>query len=435
MVGTAPSTSNGADSQSTERALLGASALSALGSGLTVPFVLVYLAEVVELGITRATLVLAIPGLAVVAAVILTGPTIDAVGARSFGAAVSAVAASGALLLAIAGPSMAGVAIAGALAVELGMGAFAPAFQAQIGASIPAERHARFFSVQAGMANACLGLGGVGSSIVIASRGLEWMHWLFLIDAASFLGLGFFVARIPGPTPRSAVATKSKVAEIASKPTPQGSARLLLVARRYLWDLAAPVSDKRFLRALSLTFLLTAIGLAQFDFAYPAYLATQFTALIGLGYATNAVAGALFQLGAAKFLSGRSHLRVSTLAAVVWALSWICLMLTRSGGMAAAGAVLAFAMLFGLAEALVIAVVPAFVLSAADPDRLGAYMSWNSIVFQSGRVVAPLLVAPVTAFNAHLLPVAFAAFSLMLIPATRLARPVVIRDMKPRGAE
>jgi MFS family permease len=400
----------------TERALILASALSSLGTGLTIPFLLVYLSDVIGLGLARTTLILAIPGMAALALIALTGPVIDAVGSRSYAFCAASLSLVGSLLLAASTASTAPLAIVGAVAVPVGVGAFAPAFQAQIGLALPADRHAWFFSLQGGIANALLGVGGLAASTIVSLGGLKEIRWLFVADAASFGLLAMFAARHFIRRDRS-----RSTRDLQGEPDPGTPGRRIIGGVvNYLASLTTPLRDARFARALTMTFAVTIVGLAQFEFAFPAYAAQNAAALIGVGFAVNAVVGAIFQLVVAKHLVGVDLPLVITAAAVTWAGSWACLgLLGAPTYWARLSGLLLFAVLFGVAEALVIASVPAIVLNAADSERLGSYMAFNSIVFQSGRMAAPLLLASVTLVGREIIPIAFAALSLALIPVVR----------------
>ena len=414
-------TAGSARSRGTERALILASALSSLGTGLTIPFVLVYLSEVIGLGLTRTTAILAVPGLVSLALIALTGPVIDEIGSRRYGLGATLISVLGSLMLSASTKGTAALAVAGAILVPLGIGAFAPAFQAQVGLALQPDRHARFFSLQAGMANAMLGMGGLLASALVGLQGLQEIRWLFVADAVSFALLGMLTAR---HFMTNAPSYTAPAADDAHGPRAQVRHR----ASTYLASLATPFRDRRFRTALTLTFSLTLVGLAQFEFAFPAYAATNAAALIGIGFAVNAVVGAVFQLAVARYLVEARLARVVTGAALTWALSWAAIaLLDVSSTWVRVSAVIVFAVLFGVAEALVIAAVPAVVLSAADPARLGTYMSFNSIVFQSGRMAAPILLTLIAFAGRQWIPAAFLALSLALVPVIRRGFGVLAR--------
>jgi MFS family permease len=154
--------------------LLGGVALSALGSGLTLPFLLVYLDHVRGMDVAVAALAVSTIALAGLAGNPLGGWLADRLGARDAVAAGLVLAAAGAFGLALVRePWHAFVAAAVA-----GMGAAIvwPAQDALLAALVPAQQRSGGFALHHALLNLGFGVGGVVAALVVdeaAPRTLE----------------------------------------------------------------------------------------------------------------------------------------------------------------------------------------------------------------------------------------------------------------------
>ncbi|MBO9624972.1 MAG: MFS transporter [Microbacterium sp.] len=376
-----------------ERILFGGSALSAFGTGLTLPYLLIYLVESIDLTLPAAGVVLAIPGGVSLVGVALIGPAIDRVGPLRFAATSSLLSVIGCGALLSAGPSTVWLAISGVVLLECGMSLAAPALQSAVGLMVGAERRARFFSAQSGWSNALFAVGTAASSVTVGLLGAGAIRMLFGANLLTFFcvtAVLFLLAQSHGSRSHAADA----------------------VARSYLTQLKSPVRDPRFARLVALTFCVSLILMNQGEFGFPAFTAgTSLQPWVGAAFTAGSIAATLTQVCAARWLSPRLHRSLVIAAGLCVAISWLSLSLAPYAG---TGYVFVFAVLQSVGEAIIIAILPAFVLAAAAPSMVGTYMALNSLAFQGGRMLAPLVVSILSATGTVPIPLGIAACALLV---------------------
>ena len=166
------------------RILLG-NGLSAVGSGLTMPLLIVYLGEIRGLGLTIGGLVVAY--MAVVSLVVfpLVGWASDRQGPKPVLMAGLVVEAVGvALLGAVA--SVPSAFLVGTI-VALGSAMAWPAQSALLGRVTTQENRQRVFGIQFMLLNLGLGVGGIVSALVVSETDPQTFVWLYLADATAYL--------------------------------------------------------------------------------------------------------------------------------------------------------------------------------------------------------------------------------------------------------
>ncbi|MDP9342473.1 MAG: MFS transporter [Actinomycetota bacterium] len=348
--------------------VLGGDALSAVGSGLTLPFLFVYLTRVrgIELGIAG----LAVSTVAVAAIVgnPLSGWLSDRVGARETLMLGLVVAAVGCVLIAmVREPWQAFV----ATGVEgFGAAIIWPSQDALLAGLVGPGRRSEVFSVRFATLNAGFGVGAlVAAGIVDVSRPGTFV-FIYLVDAASFLAFVPVLLTIRVPKQRSEDATAER-----------GGYRQIL-------------RDRVFLRLWVLTALLVAVGYGQYHSGFPGY-ATRPGGItvraLGVAFAANTFAVVLAQLFVLRALSGRRRTRAIALVALAWACAWG---ITLIGGALGRGtdAVVAFAaamVVFAVGETMLSPALSPMVNDLA-PDRLrGHYNGLSTLAWTTGFMIGP----------------------------------------------
>ncbi|MGW5636146.1 MFS transporter [Streptomyces sp. NPDC003832] len=184
-----------------ERALVSGIAVDAVGSGMYVPFSLVFFAHVTGLPLPLIGLVLTVTGLVGIAAVPLVGIVVD-----RFGARVTQIS-----LYVVRGVSFACFPLADtlplfvvvALLTSVGTRAFRPAQDARLAELAEGTDRDRLQALSRSLSNAGLGAGTLIASVVIATAGDFGYTVTAWVNGASFLAAGFLASRTPAAPPRA----------------------------------------------------------------------------------------------------------------------------------------------------------------------------------------------------------------------------------------
>ena len=353
-------------------AVLGGDALSAAGSGMTLPFLLVYLHTSRGLPVTAAALAVAAVALASLIGNPLGGSLADRFGARNALISGLLIAAAGAVLL---------------LAVRQPWHAFAAAATAGLGASIAwpaqdtllatlagAQHRSSVFSLRHATLNAGLGSGALIAAAIIGTHTPHAFTILYLADAATYLAFIPILLTLRTPPPHRAARTV--------KDPPPG------------W--AAILRDRVFVRAWLLCALVVTVSYGQLNSAFPAY-ATGPGGLspgsLSLAYAANALTVAAAQLLVLRLLQGRRRTTAITLACGTWAVAWtLTLAAGNLGHHASAQITFAAALaVFALAETMLSPTFAAIVNDIA-PERLrGRYNGLSTLAWTTGFLIGPAI--------------------------------------------
>ena len=346
-------------------------AIDALGVGLVLPFLVIYLHEVRDISLPTVGVLAALPA---VVALLLVGPIgimIDQLGPRRVQLGAVACSALGALTLAAAQ----GVAAAALAMVLTGVGhaAFWPANQSLVAAVLPSEQRARFFGVSFTLLNAGIGIGGIIGALYVSVDDPSTFTTVYLLDAVSFLGPLLVLAgplrHVGGP-----VAVPEHLPD-------GGSYREV-------------VGDPVFRRLLVVVFFSAFVGYGQLEAGWTAYsrvVAEVSTRTIGVAFAVNTGVIVLLQLVVLRAIDGRRRTRVLGLLAGIWAVAWLVMGLagTVPGTTAAAVLVVASIGIFALGETLLSPIAPAITNDLAPEHLRGRYNATGSLAFQVAAVAAP----------------------------------------------
>ena len=342
-----------------------------LGTGLVLPFHVVYLHEVRGFALGDVGLLLGLPPLVGFLVVGPGGSAIDRLGARRILLASLVLLIVGNVVLAFA----ATLAVAGLALVLSGVafGVSWPASQSFIAAVVPQSLRQRYFGVNFTLLNLGIGLGGLlGGVLVDVDRPVTFQA-IYLADAASYLPPLFLLL-----VPLRRVAGRP-----VHDPDEHPAATYLEVLRRpAVWPL------------MLLGFLASFVGYSQLNVGMPAYaraVGEISTRGLGIAFAANTAVIVLLQLVVLRRIEGLRRTRVIAVMGVLWAVAW--LLLGGSGLVAGtAGAtmfVAACASVFALGETLMQPTVPALVNDLAPDHLRGRYNALSSAAFQLAAIIAP----------------------------------------------
>lgn len=357
------------------RRVLVGNAVSAFGGGFTMPFLVLYLAEVRGLGTLAAGLLvawLAVVGFACTAPV---GTLVDRIGPRPVlmgSLAIQALAL--ALVTFITSVAMALV-VLGLLAV--GRAAhYGPQSTLYARVSEPRQRQ-RVFGLQFMLLNLGLGAGGVVAALIVDASQPASFTLLYGIDALTCLAYVAILASLRGVgvgrVPVTEAQSKAGYREVFGD-------RTLVVL------------------AIAATALLT-FGYGQLEVGVPTYLTIVGglpPSTVAVFYAANTGIIVIAQLLVIRRINGRSRTRLAASVGVLWAVAWAIIGVSI-GFPPTVAIVLACigALVFGLGETIWSPVAPALVNDLAPEHLRGRYnavISWSWTISGSlGPALAALM--------------------------------------------
>ncbi|MCX5398039.1 MFS transporter [Streptomyces sp. NBC_00102] len=361
------------------------SALSAFGTGFTVPYLYVYVAQVRGLGAGTAGVVLAVFAMAALVVLPFTGRVIDRRGPLPVLMGASVVASAGVASLGFAG----GVTTAVLSAAVLGAGAavMQPALATLLVRSSTATTRTRAFAMQFFLQNLGMGIGGlVGGQIVDTDRPGSFTL-LFVVEAVMFLVLGAVVSTVR--LPHAPVVPRS--ADGAGTATDgRGGLRAML-------------SHRAMVQLCVLGFVVFFACYGQFESGLAAY-GTEAAGIepsaLGLALAANTAAIVLAQFVVLRLVERRKRSRVIAGVGLIWAFAWVVAGYAGLGHgsqtMATAAMISTYA-LFGLGESMLSPTVAPLVADLAPESMVGQYNSVFALCKQLALALGPAVGGPMGA--------------------------------------
>ena len=349
---------------------------SALGSGLTMPFLYVYLAQVRDFPTAQVGFVFAWMGLLGFLAAPLGGTLIDRFGPRP-------VMVSGLLVEALATMSIGHVETIAqgyvvASVMVLGTVGLWPASTAMLTRLVPVSAREKVYGINFMMLNAGLGLGGLISALIINLESVESFQRLYVIDGATYLVHLAVVLSLPRGT-GSAPAARERDEHDTESIAQVG------------WSVV--LRDRTLLRVVGYSVIAVTFGYAQMEAGLAAYaidVAEVPPKALGFAYAANTAAIVFGQLLTLRLIKGRRRSSMLALCAATWSVSWVIIAFSdRVDGWVAVAAIVVGLGLFGLGETIWAPVGPAVVNDLAPEEMRGRYNALQSMTFTIGSIVGP----------------------------------------------
>jgi MFS family permease len=353
------------------RPLLAAMVTDSVGTGMFLPFTVLYFVHAAGLTAPEVGVALTVAGFVVLPAPLAVAPFIDRLPARIVVAAGNLIscAAFAAYLFARGQLAVTAAAVAGGA----GQATFWTGTRALIAeVARPAERRS-WFALQTAIRSAGYGLGGLAGAAAVSFHTLSGFKALAVIDAVSYLGAALLLIcwRQPPPAARPA------------KPPARGTARFshwAALADRSLAGVTA-INTAFVLCAQVLTVVISVYVVATLHLA--AWIA-------GMLYALNTVLVAAGQAPVTLLTRHISHRHVLRGAAATWAaafgLLWAAAILPPG---ARAGVLAAAITIFTLAEILQGPVINTLVVELAPAGNPGRHLSIFQLSWSVGQTIAP----------------------------------------------
>jgi MFS family permease len=345
-----------------------------VGSGLTLPFLLIYLSQVRGIDLSVAGLAASMIPLASFVGNPVGGWLADRGGARNAVVAGLVVAGVGAVSVALVREAWHAFAAAGL--VGLGASVIWPAQDALLATTVTPEQRSSVFSVRHATMNAGLGAGALlAAGIVDISRPGSFVA-LYLLDAASFLAFIPILLTLPARA-------HNAMAEAEDGLPATGGYRLVF-------------RDRTFRRVWALTALVVAVSYGQYHAGFPAFAARPggvSPGALGFAFAANTITVVGVQLVVLRLVRGRRRTAVLRKACAGWAAAWATTLAAGQLG-GGAGAVFGFTLamvVFGLAETLLSPTLPAIVNDLAPDALRGRYNAASTLAWTTGFLTGPAL--------------------------------------------
>jgi MFS family permease len=368
------------------RLLLSVVAFEFVGTGLVLPFWVVYLHEIRGFSLDLVGMLIAGMSAAGVATSIPGGTLIDRIGPRRAMVGVLASSIVGETVMAFA--STLPVAILGVAIVGGGFGLGWPAVQALISSVVPSEIRARYFGMNFSLLNLGIGVGGIiGGMVVDVDRPFTFQA-MYLGNAVSYLP-GLFLMLVPLRHVGGPVRASHEDAEPG--------------AVSYLAVLRAPAMGT----LSALMFVSAFVGYAQLNSGMPAYaraVSEVSTRGLGLAFAANTLVIVLLQLLVLQRIEGKRRTRVIVVMAIIWAVSWALLGASGlvPGTLGATLLVAGCASVFALGETLLQPTMPAIVNDLAPDHLRGRYNGLTAGSFQGASILGPIVAGFLVGHGLHL---------------------------------
>ncbi|MDO0924233.1 MFS transporter [Streptomyces sp. TG1A-8] len=367
------------------RWILAGTLLSAVGRGLTLPFLFVYLSDVRELSGTQAGLVIGWYGAVGLVLSPVGGALIDRFGARRVVVSSLLVEAVGTGALALV--HTVGTAFAVMSAVAVGNASVLAGQSTILTRLTGADERQRVFGLHFTLLNLGIGLGGVVAGALVDTARPGTFQAVYLIDAVSFLAPVVILLALPGVSDRHRTPEKEEVRPAS------GGARS--------GGYAAVLRDRPFRRLVGYGLVLTTCGYAQIQVGFPAF-ATRVVEvtprIVAWALAGNTVVIVVSQLLMIRLMERRSRSGVLAVVGVTFAAAWLVLglggVVAEHHALLAAVCVAACAAVFGFGETMLSPVLPVLTNALATDELRGRYNSFTSVIFGIGGVIGPVTAGP-----------------------------------------
>jgi MFS family permease len=355
---------------------------SAVGRGLTLPFLFIYLNDVRGLSGATVGLVVGWMGAVSLALSPLGGTLIDRFGARYVVMPALLVEACGVASLALVDDVWGAFASVTAMAVGFSV---IYAGQSTILASLTSEsERQRVFGLQFALLNLGIGTGGLISGWVVNVDRPITFQAIYVADAVTYLAPLIILLSMP----RVGRRLVERAHDAPDETHARGGYRAVL-------------RDRPFRRFVAFGLVLTTFGYAQIEVGFTAFatdVAGVTPRIVGWALAANTLMIVLSQLYVIRVLDGRSRTRSLAAVGGIFAVSWLILgaagLVDGRNALLASLGVIACATVFAVGETLLSPVMPALTNALASDALRGRYNAMTSMIWGISGIVGPITAGP-----------------------------------------
>ncbi|MBQ1029568.1 MFS transporter [Micromonospora parva] len=361
------------------RRLLIGTLLSAIGRGLTLPFLFIYFTDVRGLTDTRAGLVIGWYGAVTLALSPLGGTLIDRFGARRVVVPCLLIEAIGTGSLALVNSTGSAVLVMTVIAV--GSSAIWSGQNTILASLTGDDERQRVFGLNFALLNLGIGIGGMTSGAIVDTARPGTFQIIYVLDAVSYLMPALILLTLPG------VGHRLVRPRTGGEPSAGG---YLTVLR-----------DRPFRRLVIFGLILTTCGYAQIEVGFAAYAVRVVEVtpqVVAWALAANTVMIVLAQLLVLRRIEGRSRTGALAVVGAVFAGAWLVLgaggLVSAENAVFAALCVVACSAIFGFGETMLSPVMPALTNALATDELRGRYNAMSSMIFGISGVIGPVTAGP-----------------------------------------
>jgi MFS family permease len=352
--------------------VLGGNTISAVGTGLVLPFLIVYLREVRHIKIQTAGLAIATIAVVGLAAGPIGGLLVDRFGSRRTLLGALLVCSSGSLLTAEIHATWQAFLATGVFG--LGLSTLWPSTHALL-ATVAGERERPgAFAVHYAGLNGGIGIGGIVGGLLADVSRPETFELMYRLDALSWILFAIVLFAVKDVGGREHIERDVSDERVGYR---------------------GVVKDRVFMELLGIMTLFIIVAFAQLNSGFVAYArnAGVSTRAIGMAFAANTFTIVTLQLVVLKYLAGHRRTRALMLLFSLAGAAWVVTIfaahiegtLPRAIGFAAAMSI------FALGECLMSPTVPGLVNDMAPDHLRGRYNASYSLVFSIGNIIGPAL--------------------------------------------
>jgi MFS family permease len=355
------------------RLLLSIVVVQFLGTGLVLPFLVVYLHEIRGFSLSDVGLLIGLGPLMGFVAVGPGGSIIDKYGARVVMLATMCLEVLADVALTFA--STLPIAMVAVTLQGVAFGVEWPAAQSLIATVVPSRLRQRYFGVNFTLLNLGIGLGGIVGGLVVDVHHPRTFQAIYVADAVSFLPAIYLLTR--------------PLRHLAGRPVHRGEPP---PAETYLQVMRRP--GVRLVMVLS--FVSSYVGYSQLNSGTQAFareVGRISTRGLGLAYACNTAVIVLLQLVVLRRIEGRRRTRVIMVMSLIWSIAWLLLGSSGllPGTFGATVLVASCASVFALGETLMQPTIPALVNDLAPDHLRGRYNALSTATFSLAAIIAPMI--------------------------------------------
>ncbi|RQW94418.1 MFS transporter [Micromonospora inaquosa] len=361
------------------RRLLIGTLLSAIGRGLTLPFLFIYFTDVRGLTDTRAGLVIGWYGAVTLALSPLGGTLIDRFGARRVVVPCLLIEAIGTGSLALVNST--GSALLVMTVIAVGSSAIWSGQNTILASLTGDDERQRVFGLNFALLNLGIGVGGMTSGAIVDTARPGTFQIIYVLDAVSYLMPALILLTLPG------IGHRLVHPGTGDEPSSGG---YLTVLR-----------DRPFRRLVIFGLILTTCGYAQIEVGFAAYAVRVVEVtpqVVAWALAANTVMIVLAQLLVIRRIEGRSRTGALAVVGAVFAAAWLVLgaggLVSAENAVFAALCVVACSAIFGFGETMLSPVMPALTNALATDELRGRYNAVSSMIFGISGVIGPVTAGP-----------------------------------------
>jgi MFS family permease len=347
------------------RLLLFAYAISAVGTGVVLPFTVLYLRESRHLPAEVVAAALASIAVGALASNLVAGLLADRRSPRAGVAAGTLVQAAGYALLGLAADPV--PALAAAVTVGIGSGLFFPSWASLLASTAAEQDRPRRFALAYLLSNGGVGLGAALGGLLLHTSRPETFTVAYLVDAVTFVGVAAAAMRTGPP---AAVAAG------------RGSAGYRTALR-----------DPALALLLAVNAAVVTFGFAQLESGVPLLARRQLglsETAIGIAFTASTLTIVVLQWPIGRLVARVSRPAALLAAGLVFAAAWLALLPAAAPASRAAGAQLvAFGVVFAVGECLLSPSFAPLVAEIAPAGMLGRYNAMVSTTWSLGTMAGP----------------------------------------------